>query len=48
MAQLAELYTPLTDEIRGKILTLLDQHRILTIATLRPDGWPHPLWRGPQ
>jgi nitroimidazol reductase NimA-like FMN-containing flavoprotein (pyridoxamine 5'-phosphate oxidase superfamily) len=28
------------DEIRNKILTLLDQHRIMTIATLRPDGWP--------
>jgi len=27
-------------EIRKKILTLLDQHRIMTIATLRPDGWP--------
>jgi len=27
-------------EIRRKILTLLDQHRIMTIATLRPDGWP--------
>jgi len=28
------------DEIKNKILTLLDQHRIMTIATLRPDGWP--------
>src|SRR5688572_29617514 len=28
------------DEIRKKILTLLDQHRIMTVATLRPDGWP--------
>jgi general stress protein 26 len=28
------------DAIRRKILTLLDQHRIMTIATLRPDGWP--------
>ena len=27
-------------EIKGKILTLLEQHRIMTIATLRPDGWP--------
>jgi len=26
--------------IRTKILTLLDQHRNMTIATLRPDGWP--------
>ena len=28
------------DAIGRKILTLLDQHRIMTIATLRPDGWP--------
>jgi nitroimidazol reductase NimA-like FMN-containing flavoprotein (pyridoxamine 5'-phosphate oxidase superfamily) len=27
-------------EIRKKVLALLDQHRIMTIATLRPDGWP--------
>lgn len=25
---------------RAKILELLEQHRIMTIATLRPDGWP--------
>lgn len=28
------------EQIRKRILTLLDQHRIMTIATLRPDGWP--------
>lgn len=28
------------DEIKRKILALLDQHRIMTVATLRPDGWP--------
>jgi hypothetical protein len=28
------------EDIRQKILTILDQHRIMTIATLRPDGWP--------
>ena len=28
------------EKIRNKILTLLDQHRIMTVATLRPDGWP--------
>jgi general stress protein 26 len=28
------------EEIRKKILSLLDQHRIMRIATLRPDGWP--------
>lgn len=30
----------MNDEIRRKILALLDQHRIMTVATLRPDGWP--------
>jgi nitroimidazol reductase NimA-like FMN-containing flavoprotein (pyridoxamine 5'-phosphate oxidase superfamily) len=28
------------DQMRSKILALLDQHRIMTVATLRPDGWP--------
>jgi len=28
------------EEIKQKIAGLLDQHRIMTIATLRPDGWP--------
>jgi hypothetical protein len=28
------------EHIKTKILALLDQHRIMTIATLRPDGWP--------
>jgi nitroimidazol reductase NimA-like FMN-containing flavoprotein (pyridoxamine 5'-phosphate oxidase superfamily) len=26
--------------IRQKILELLDQHRLMTVATNRPDGWP--------
>jgi len=26
--------------LERKILALLDEHRILTLATLRPDGWP--------
>jgi nitroimidazol reductase NimA-like FMN-containing flavoprotein (pyridoxamine 5'-phosphate oxidase superfamily) len=26
--------------IRAQILKLLDEHRIMTLATLRPDGWP--------
>src|SRR5438552_12214120 len=30
----------MNEEIRKKILALLDQHRIMTVATLRPDGWP--------
>lgn len=28
------------EAIRNRIPGLLDQHRIMTIATLRPDGWP--------
>lgn len=28
------------EAIRKKILRLLAQHRKMTIATLRPDGWP--------
>jgi PPOX class probable F420-dependent enzyme len=28
------------EKLRKKILQLLDQHRIMTVATLRPDGWP--------
>jgi nitroimidazol reductase NimA-like FMN-containing flavoprotein (pyridoxamine 5'-phosphate oxidase superfamily) len=28
------------EDFRQKILALLDQHRIMTVATLRPDGWP--------
>lgn len=30
----------MNDAMRQKILALLDQHRIMTVATLRPDGWP--------
>ena len=26
--------------IRSKILSILDQHRDMSLATLRPDGWP--------
>ena len=28
------------DALKGKIQALLDQHRTMRIATLRPDGWP--------
>ena len=28
------------DMLRQQILEILDRHRILTLATLRPDGWP--------
>lgn len=28
------------DEIRKGVLAILWQHRIMTVATLRPDGWP--------
>ena len=30
----------MNDDIRQKIMALLDQHRIMSVATLRPDGWP--------
>ena len=32
--------TLMDNSLKSKILELLDQHRIMTIATLRPDGWP--------
>lgn len=28
------------EALKRKILSLLDQHRIMTVATLRADGWP--------
>lgn len=28
------------ESMRRKILAVLEEHRIMTIATLRPDGWP--------
>ena len=28
------------DSMKQKIVSLLVAHRIMTIATLRPDGWP--------
>jgi hypothetical protein len=28
------------DTLQSKILELLDHHRIMTVATNRPDGWP--------
>jgi nitroimidazol reductase NimA-like FMN-containing flavoprotein (pyridoxamine 5'-phosphate oxidase superfamily) len=28
------------DTLKSKILELLDQHRLMTVATNRPDGWP--------
>ena len=30
----------MNEELKQKILKLLDEHRIMTIATLRSDGWP--------
>jgi nitroimidazol reductase NimA-like FMN-containing flavoprotein (pyridoxamine 5'-phosphate oxidase superfamily) len=30
----------MTEEERVQIQTLIDQHRVMTLATLRPDGWP--------
>ncbi len=28
------------ETIKGKIIELLDHHRLMTVATNRPDGWP--------
>ena len=28
------------ETLRRKILDLLDRHRVMTVATVRPDGWP--------
>lgn len=28
------------DALKQQILDILDRHRVMTIATLRPDGWP--------
>ena len=30
----------MNETLRGTILDLLDRHRVMTLATLRPDGWP--------
>ena len=30
----------MNETLRSKILELLDQHRLTTVATNRPDGWP--------
>jgi nitroimidazol reductase NimA-like FMN-containing flavoprotein (pyridoxamine 5'-phosphate oxidase superfamily) len=30
----------MNEAFRRKILELIDQHRIMTVATNRPDGWP--------
>lgn len=31
---------PLTPELRGKILSILARHNNMTLATMRPDGYP--------
>jgi general stress protein 26 len=28
------------DELKARILELLDEHRVMAVATLRADGWP--------
>src|SRR5512146_2618738 len=30
----------MTPALKNQILSLLDQHRTMSLATLRPDGWP--------
>jgi general stress protein 26 len=34
------------NEIRCKIRELFERHRVMTIATLRPDGWPQATTMG--
>lgn len=29
------------DATKKQILAIMDAHRIMTVATVRPDGWPH-------
>jgi hypothetical protein len=36
------------EPLREKILELLDQYRIMTVATNRPDGWPQATTVGPD
>ncbi|GIL00775.1 MAG: pyridoxamine 5'-phosphate oxidase [Alphaproteobacteria bacterium] len=31
---------PLTPQLRNRVLEILDANRLMTVATLRPDGWP--------
>lgn len=31
---------PAEQTLKAKILALLDENRIMTVATVRPDGWP--------
>jgi len=40
LSKYAALETLMDDSTKQKVLNLLDAHRIMTIATLRPDGWP--------
>ena len=35
-----DLEIGMTSDLRKTILSLLDEHRIMTIATVRRDGWP--------
>jgi nitroimidazol reductase NimA-like FMN-containing flavoprotein (pyridoxamine 5'-phosphate oxidase superfamily) len=39
-SRLSAAEIPMDAATKQKILALLDGHRIMTIATLRPDGWP--------
>jgi hypothetical protein len=35
-----DMGTLMDDTLESKIVELLDQHRIMTVATNRQDGWP--------
>ena len=36
----------MNEALRKQILQLLDQHRIMTVATNRSDGWPQATTSG--
>lgn len=37
MSEAAEVTEP---ELKARVIELLDENRIMTVATIRPDGWP--------
>jgi general stress protein 26 len=40
MAQMASSRPDESAELKSRILAILDDNRVMAVATLRPDGWP--------
>ena len=40
MASIGQPSLPMDPGLHHKILDILERHRVMTVATLRPDGWP--------